>query len=68
MFTAFIQHHTGDQSRCDKAKKKRYKRHTDWKGRSSTVVIWRPYICIQRKSLASAKKLLELNEFSKVTR
>ena len=65
-FNAFIQHHTGGQSQCSKAKKKRYKWPTDWKG-SLTVLIWRQYICIQRLSLESSKRILELNEFSKIT-
>ena len=44
-FSAFIQHPTGGQSQRSKAREKRYKWPTDWKG-SLTVIIWRHYICI----------------------
>lgn len=56
-FAAFIQHPPGGHSQRNEMKKKRYKRHMDWKG--SGIAVWRQYIYIQRKPFRICKKAIK---------
>lgn len=43
--TTFIKHFTGGPTQCSKAKK-RNKRHTDWKGRNTDIILKQHGLCL----------------------
>ena len=65
-FTSLIQHSTGSPSQSNQTRRIN-RRHTNWKGRSRTVIICRRHDIVYREPKDSTNKLLEpISEFSKV--